>query len=179
MRKALTVATAVLGLLGPLFAVAQTNCTTIRDREGQAAYERCLRTERETEIQRRLQEERSTMTLQRQRINAHYEQLRDETDFQWSAVDLSMQRRIYDEQYRLQDLQRINRDDREAIERQQAKVRDLELERRLLSSAKDAYKRTLTDRERFELSQLDLRSIDRELQLRGWRTFADAVLRRW
>ena len=151
-----------------------TDCSSQKERGGDAAVIRCQASEKENRARQRVETHNQELELRRNQIENYYDQLQSQIEYQWKQVDFYLERAIDDAEFREREL---NLRDRNSTQAEQARVRraSLDRERRLLSRSKDAYIRYLNDRESLELSTIEFDLRELELSVRGLRTLRNQV----
>lgn len=159
--------TLLFSLLAVGSAIAQSSCDTVRIEKGVGEYEACLRGEREDRARELVGIYRKQIDYQRKTREFTYEQRRQKAEILWRQADLHLERQRQDAEQRIA-LLRLSNGDNPEIRRLEVRRDELQQNRDLLRAQKDRMIDLYNDRQRMELTYLEVQFQRYELSVRGF-----------
>lgn len=154
-------------LLSGTRVVAQSGCETVRMESGGGEYQACLRNEREDRARQLVDVYRLQIDHQRQTRAFTYDQRRTKADILWKQADFNLERQIQEAEQRISFL-RLSHGDHPEIRRLEVRIDELNQRRDLQNALKDRVIDLYHDRERLELTIIDIQFRRYELSIRGY-----------
>ncbi|MDD5041270.1 MAG: hypothetical protein PHX87_03285 [Candidatus Peribacteraceae bacterium] len=164
MNKALL----IIGISGLLFAesaCAAKDCTTVQQKSGRDAYQKCLYDEQETRIRDQIAAYKAMIDRNKESVKAQYDTLINQEEFSWKDVDLKMQIEEAGRKLRITQLGTA-KENAEQVQIEKNLLTRLQKIRSLTSSVHGKKESRLKKRKEGELAAYDDAIAEYELQLR-------------
>lgn len=158
--------TLLLSLLAVGNAIAQSQCDTVRIEKGVGEHEACLREERESRARELVGIYRKQIDYQRKTREFTYEQRRQKAEILWKKADFHIERQRQDAEQRIA-LLHLSSGDNPEIRRLEVRMEELQQNRDLQRFQKDRMIDLYNDRQRMELTYLEVQFQRYELSVRG------------
>lgn len=147
--------------------LAQSACDQVLVDEGDSAYQRCIRDEKEDRARKLVDIYRMQVDSQRKSREFFYDQRRKQAELLWKQAEFDIERQKSAAEQQIAYLKIGNADDPQ-IQYYELQIDALDQKRDLLNRYKDRTIDLYNDRERMELTYLEVQFHRYELSVRGY-----------